>query len=77
MQELGPLKLPLPDLLQLTVPVGVLAAPVPVSVTVARHVVAELLATGFGVQVTVVLVGRPLTVGLVTPLLVVWSASPP
>ena len=48
-------KLPEPSDSNPTVPVGVLAVPAEVSVTVAVHVVGRPTATGFGEQLTVVL----------------------
>jgi len=59
-----------------TVPVGVLALPPSVSVTVAVHVVPTATSTA-GEQEIAVLVVRASTVSLVEPLLVEWVASPP
>jgi len=50
-------KLPVPELVQATVPVGVVAPVVEVSLTVAVHVVAWLMKTDDGVHDSVVLVG--------------------
>ncbi len=58
------LKLPEPLLLKVTVPVGVIFVPVEVSVRVAVHVEDALTGSVTGVQVTVVLVERLLTVRL-------------
>jgi hypothetical protein len=57
-----------PVSLNATVPVGVMNAPVEVSVTVTVQVEAWLIATGV-VQVTVVVVDLTLTTTLVVPLL--------
>jgi hypothetical protein len=59
-----------------TVPVGVLAVPPSVSVTVAVHVVPTATST-VGEQEIAVLVVRVSTVSVVEPLLVAWVASPP
>ena len=59
-----------------TVPVGVLAEPASVSVTVAVHVVPTATST-VGEQEIAVLVVRVSTVSVVEPLLVAWVASPP
>jgi hypothetical protein len=59
-----------------TVPVGVLAVPPSVSVTVAVHVVPTARST-VGAQEIAVLVVRVSTVSVVEPLLVAWVASPP
>ena len=53
-----------------TVPVGVLVVPAAVSVTVAVHDVAWLIAMVVGLQATVVVVVRLLTVTVVLPELV-------
>jgi len=63
--QLELLKVPAPLLLKLTVPVGVLG--VPVSVTVAVQVVGWPTTTDAGVQPTLVLVERLLTVTVVVP----------
>lgn len=53
-----------------TVPVGVIAVPiVELSVTVAVQLVAWLMATVDGVHVTLVVVGRTVTVTVVLPVL--------
>ena len=57
-----------PVWLNVTVPVGVIAVPGEVSVTVTLHVEPWLITTGV-VQETVVLVARVLTTMLVVPLL--------
>ena len=59
-----------------TVPVGVLAEPASVSVTVAVHVVPTATST-VGEQEIAVLVVRVSTVSLAVPLLTAWVASPP
>jgi hypothetical protein len=56
-----PLKAPLPLVLNVTVPVGSDPPAPPVSATVAVQVVATPTATGDGAQLTVVEVGRLLT----------------
>ena len=61
---------------QLTVPVGVLPVPPSVSVTVVVHVAAVPTLSGFGVQLTLVLVVRLLTVGVVEPLLPRYTPAP-
>ena len=70
-------KVPGPLELKLTVPVGVLAVPPPVSVTVAVQDVELPTANVAGVQLTVVVVGRAVTVTVVVPLLPVCAVSPP
>jgi hypothetical protein len=60
-----------------TVPVGALAIPGEVSVTVAVQVVSRPVATGFGEQSTIVLAARSSTDSAWLPLLSVWVASPP
>ena len=72
-----PTKVPVLPVVNDTVPLGVIAVPVAVSVTVAVHVVACPTATVFGLQVTLVVVVRRLTVTLALPVLVAWLASPP
>ena len=69
------LKLPLPLLVKLTVPVGVIGVPVSLSVTVAVHVVETPAGTVGGVQSTVVIVERLVTVTVSLPLLVEWIES--
>ena len=59
-----------------TVPVGVLALPPSVSVTVAVHVVPIATSTEDGTQEIAVVVVRVSTVSVVEPLLVAWVASP-
>ena len=56
------MKVPVPLLAKLTVPVGALWVPAEVSVTVAVHVVGEFTATEAGLQLTAVVVVRLLTV---------------
>jgi hypothetical protein len=58
-----------------TVPLGVLAEPPSVSVTVAVHVTPIATSTEDGTQEIAVLVERALTVSVVEPLLVAWVAS--
>ena len=60
-----------------TVPVGVLAVPPSVSVTVAVHVVPTATSTDEGTQEIAVDVERVLTVSVAEPLLTAWVASPP
>jgi hypothetical protein len=58
-----------PPGVKVTIPVGVDAVPAAVSVTVAVHIVAWLIATVVGVHATVVVVVRRLTVTVVLPVL--------
>jgi hypothetical protein len=61
---------------QLTLPVGVVAeGPLP-SVMVTVHVAGALIASGFGVQATLVVVTRTAS-RLTEPWLAAWLASPP
>lgn len=66
-----PAKVQVPDGVKVTVPVGALAVPAAVSVTVAVHEVAWLTKIGEGVHVTLVVVDLRVTVtdvaGLVLP----------
>ena len=72
-----PVKVPVPLLPNDTVPVGALAVPGEVSVTVAVHVVGELLTIMVdGEQLTPVLVARLLTVTMAVPEDVAWVESP-
>ena len=71
------LKVPAPLLLKLTVPVGVLFVPTSVSATVAVQVVGWPTTTDAGLQPTLVLVERKLTVTVVAPELPEWVVSPP
>jgi len=71
-----PVKVPVPLLVKLTVPVGALAVPTDVSVTVPVHVVGELTGIEAGVQLTAVVVVRLLTVRTVVPELVACVPSP-
>src|SRR2546428_6604888 len=75
--QLELLKEPAPLLLKLTVPVGVLLVPASVSLTVAVQVVGWPTTTDAGVQPTLVLVERLLTVTVVEPELPAWVVSPP
>ena len=77
MQLVG-LKVPLPAGLtvKLTVPVGLVAPVIDVSLTAAVQVVGVLTVTGFGVQETVVVVGRVETASVAWPWLVAWVVSP-
>lgn len=73
----GPLNVPDPVTLNVTVPPGVIGVPpVVVSFTVAVQVVGALAASGLGAQLTVVLLVRCTTVRSNTPELGVWSMSP-
>lgn len=67
--QLVGLKVPVPLLVNATVPVGVIAVPPDASVTVTEQVVAVLIATEEGVHETVVLVDRGVTVTVVVPVL--------
>lgn len=60
-----------------TVPVGALAVPAAVSATVAVQLVGALAGTDEGVQRTVVVVDRVMTVTIVLPELVPCVESPP
>jgi hypothetical protein len=60
-----------------TLPVGVLAVPPSVSVTVAVHVVPSATSVDDGTQESAVVVVRVLTVSVTEPLLTAWVASPP
>ena len=72
---LAGLKVPVPLLVKVTVPVGVLAGNASVSVTVAVHVVVPPARMGLGPQVTVVVVERLLTFKVKVPELLVWDVS--
>jgi hypothetical protein len=72
-----PARVQVPPGVNVTVPVGVLAVPAAVSVTVAVHDVAWLTKTVDGVHATVVVVVLGLTVTFTLPLLVAWLVSPP
>lgn len=63
-----PENVPVPLVLRLTVPVGVMKLPAELSATVTLHVDAVPIVTG-EVQLTVVVVARLFTVTLVVPLL--------
>ena len=71
------LKVPVPLLVQETVPVGVIAVPAAVSATVAVQVLGWFTITVGGEQFMVVVVVRRFTVMAVFPELVAWVASPP
>ena len=58
-----------------TVPLGVLALPPSVSVTVAVHVVPTATSTEDGTHEIAVVVVRVSTVSVIEPLLVAWVAS--
>jgi hypothetical protein len=75
--QLELLKVPAPLLPKLTVPVGVLLVPTSVSLTVAVQLVEAPTGTVAGVQLTLVLVERTLTVTVVVPELPEWVVSPP
>jgi len=68
--QFGALNVPVPLLVKLTVPAGVITVPEEESVTVAVHVVCSLRATEVGVQLTVVVVFLLVTVTVVLPELV-------
>ena len=71
-----PVKVPVPLLPNDTVPVGALAVPGEVSVTVAVHVVGELLTIMVdGEQLTAVVVVRLATVNEAEPELAAWLVS--
>jgi hypothetical protein len=67
--QLAGLNVPLPLLVKLTVPVGVIGVPVSLSVTVAVQVVGAPAGTVGGEQSTVVAVERFVTVTMSVPLL--------
>src|SRR3989442_7079356 len=75
-QLVAGLKLPAPELVKVTVPVGVEGVPVSVSVTVAVQVVETPAGTVGGVHPTVVEVVRLVTVTVALPLLFWWGDSP-
>src|SRR3989441_9510314 len=76
--QLVGLKVPLPVLLKLTVPVGVLFVPTSVSLTVAVQLVEVPRGTAAGVQLTLVLVERvAVTATVVVPELPACVVSPP
>jgi hypothetical protein len=69
-------KVPVPLLLNMTVPVGVIAPVVDVSVTVAMHIVGTFTATLAGVHETLIVVAcRALTARRKDPLLAEWVVS--
>ena len=64
-------------MVNVTEPVGAVGTPVPTSVTTALQLVGTFTGTELGVQLTVVVVGRPqLTVIAVWPWLLKWDVSP-
>ena len=71
-QLVAGLKLPAPELVKVTLPVGVEGVPVSVSVTVAVQVVETPAGTVGGVQLTTVVVVRRRTFTSVVPVLVAW-----
>ena len=71
------LKLPAPELVKLTVPVGVELVPAEPSPTVVVQVVGAFTGSVDGLQVTAVAVNRVVTVTVVVPELEAWVASPP
>ena len=71
------MKVPVPLLVNETVPVGALAVPPEVSVTVAVQVVAEFTTTEDGEQLTLVDVVRVVTVSEAVPELPACVESPP
>ncbi len=77
MQLAAGLKVPAPLLVKPTEPVGVMAVPGELSVTVAVQVDAEPTFTEAGLQATVVIVDRTFTVTVALPVLVLWAVSPP
>jgi len=68
--QLAALKVPVPLLAKVTVPVGVIAVPGDVSVTIAVHVVTLLTTTVAGAQLTAVVVVLGVTVIEPDPVLV-------
>jgi hypothetical protein len=70
------LNVPTRSLVKVTVPVGVLARPGPVSLTVAVQTVEPSTGTVLGMQLTLVLVERLPTPTVVLPLLVACFVSP-
>jgi len=68
-----PANVQVPPGVNVTVPVGVIAVPVEVSVTVAVQLVAWPMKTVDGVQATVVVVVRTVTVTVVLPELEAWA----
>ncbi len=74
--QVAELKVPEALLLKVIVPVGVMVAPLEVSVTVAVQVLGALTTSGEE-QLTLVVVERLLTVKLILPELVRWLVSPP
>ena len=66
---------PLPLVVNLTLPVGVVMVPALVSVTVALHDVATAVSTLAGEQLTAVAVVRLVTVSGVPPMLAAWTVS--
>ena len=75
--QLGWLKTPVELEAKPTEPLGVIAAPTSVSVTVATQLVTVLFVTGLGEQETLVEVARLPTRTVVLPELVLWLESPP
>ena len=75
-EHVAALNVPVPSVLQVTVPLGVLGVPLLVSETVALQVDPVAIATGLGVQVTVVLLVR-LTATVSVPLEPRYVVSPP
>jgi len=72
-----PPKLPAPSDESPTDPVGVLAVPADVSVTVTEHIACCPTAAGLGEQPTVVFAERKSTPNEALPLLGEWTESPP
>jgi len=72
-----PVKVPVLPVVNATVPLGVIAVPAAVSVTVTVHVDGDPTFTVFGLQVSLVVVVRRLTVTLALPVLPRWLVSPP
>ena len=72
-----PVNVPVPLLVNETVPVGALVVPPEVSVTVAVHVEGDPTETEVGVQLTAVVVVRVVTVTANVPELPRWFVSLP
>ena len=75
--QLGWMKTPVELETKPTEPLGVIAAPTLVSVTVATQLVTVLFVAGLGEQETLVEVARLPTRTFVLPELVLWLESPP
>jgi len=75
-EQVSRLKVPVELEAKLTVPVGVMTAPAPVSFKVAVQLVELFVVTGFGLQFTVMEVARLFTFIVVLPELVACDESP-